>query len=57
MLTYRICFLFKLKKYLLPLKLGIKKTKIFLTPKLKKYVYFEGPPFKKKFGNFKQTYL
>lgn len=36
MLTYRICFLFKLRKYLLPLKLGIKKTKIFLTPKLKK---------------------
>lgn len=56
MLSYRICYLFYLKKYLLPQKMGSKKTKIFLTPKLKKYDYFEGPPFKKKFGNFKQTY-
>lgn len=55
MLSYRICYLFYLKKYLLPQKLGSKKTKKFLTPKSKKY-YFEGPPFKKKFGNFKQTY-
>lgn len=53
MLIYRICFLFKFKKYFLLLKLGIKKIKIFFIRKLKKYVYFEGLFFKKKFGNFK----
>lgn len=33
MLSYRICYLFYLRKYFLPQKMGSKKTKIFLTPK------------------------